>query len=81
MECVEDILVAPYWNLNAQGKEGYSITGSILVAPYWNLNSKQKKTTNNRKNNISSSILEFKSQPLGAIFMKKRRYQQLHIGI
>ena len=60
MECVEDILVAPYWNLNAQGKEGYSITGSILVAPYWNLNSKQKKTTNNRKNNISSSILEFK---------------------
>ena len=38
MECVEDILVAPYWNLNAQGKEGYSITGSILVAPYWNLN-------------------------------------------
>ena len=44
MECVEDILVAPYWNLNAQGKEGYSITGSILVAPYWNLNSKQKNS-------------------------------------
>ena len=35
---MEEILVAPYWNLNLFRFHQFSFSSPILVAPYWNLN-------------------------------------------
>ena len=55
------ILVAPYWNLNTIQEIEISFKCYILVAPYWNLNFCIPFDLFHAIDNISSSILEFKS--------------------
>ena len=55
------ILVAPYWNLNGGTNTKKIRMVIILVAPYWNLNTSEKIKGVQVNDDISSSILEFKS--------------------